>query len=103
MSAHFRQLLEKKLNDPTFNEIYIEECSVCSFTLRIQKRWRELQFSEEQLKGKLDYNSGELQQLLLAEKCNPDFSFALAEILEVELPLECLKRGGFPEEKMGKS
>lgn len=92
MPCNLSDLMEKKLLDKDFREIFIEECCICIFTLEIQQAVNKMKLNKDQMFSDQEFSQSHWDDLLSGDYCNPDLAFALAKKLNIKSIVHCLKK-----------
>ena len=85
----FRNLFNKKLEDPDFKTLYEAECHVCSNTIQIFAKLFEQNLSLELIGKQLDLDAKDLQLLLDGDYCDPPVVIRLCRHLGLHVPENC--------------
>jgi hypothetical protein len=88
----FKKYFNDKLKDPSFKELFAQECHVCRNTLRIFNKMSNEDVSIEEMAVLLQVDPQPLQQLLDADYCDPYLVVRLCLELDLPHPGECPRR-----------
>ena len=80
----FKELLEEKLNTDSFKQAFKKECNICSITVKVVSLLEQDRAFMKKVLNDLDIRQADYEDLLNADKCNPDMVLRVCDYLNMD-------------------